>query len=168
MKHFHLNVFLCAALTALSMIADAQNTYADCCTNFTTLENALLETSDNVFQLTTAYYNLDSESPIYVDVRYYFSNSSPPAHYVWSAATVFFIIDPYALRFLSIFYGYFGDERKLNLTLQLPANCAELSNVTSSTKDNLLFILTQRVSILVHETLHGIRKKSWNVGYVTC
>ena len=59
MKHFHQMLFLCAALATTSIATDSQNTYANCSTNFTVLENALLETSDNIFQMTTTYFHPD-------------------------------------------------------------------------------------------------------------
>jgi len=104
MKYFH-QAFFCLAIAAIAiMVADAQDTYADCLTNFTTLEKALLDSSDNIFKLTTTYYHPDTEPPLYVNVHYKFDNSSSDAHYIWSAATLYFIVPPPALPYLSQFY----------------------------------------------------------------
>lgn len=142
MKHFHQMVLLCAALATA---ADFQNAYADCSTNFTVLENALFETRDNTFQLTTTYFHPDEENPLYVDVCYNFLNSSSEACYVWSASALYFIVRPPALVYLSQFYSAIGEHRQVDLTLHLPADCAELANETRSKKDNFLLVLTQRV-----------------------
>jgi len=145
MKHFHHMVLLCTALTAICF-AHAQNAYADCSTNFTVLENALLETYDNIFQLTTTYFHPDVENPLYVDVYYNFSGSSTQAHYKWSTASLYLIVAPPALGYLSLFFSYFDETRMGTLTIQLPSQCKGLINVTASTRENFLFVLTQRVS----------------------
>ena len=146
MKNFHQMFLLCVTLAAVNCAAYAQNAYADCTTNFTLLENALLETSDNIFQLTTTYFHPDVEKPLYVDVYYNFSDYSPEAHYIWSAATLFFIVRPPALTYLTQFYSHLQDNRMTSLTLQLPADCADLVNDTRSNRENFLFVLTQRVN----------------------
>lgn len=145
MKYFHRTVLICAVLTAVSITADAQKTYSDCCTNFTVLENALLETSDNMFQLTTTYYHPDEEHPLYVDVCYNFIDSSNEMHYVWSVSTLYFIVQPLPLACLSQFYSPIADHRISSLTLKLPKECTNLTKVRGSSKKNFLFVLTQRV-----------------------
>ena len=161
MKYFHQAV-LCAAVAAIIMVTDAQNTYADCSTNFTTLENALLDSSDNIFKLTTTYFHPDMERPLYANVYYKFDNFSPGAHYIWSASTLYFIVAPSALGYLSQLYTFVSNKRIVDLPLHLPADCAELANETDSTKENFLFVLTQRVShiFLVQSHLQFISPRS--------
>ena len=155
MKHFHQMLFLCAALATTSIATDSQNTYANCSTNFTVLENALFETSDNIFQLTTTYFHPDVENPLYVDVHYNFSDSSTETqHYIWTTSALYFIVRPPALIYLSQFYSDIHEKRQADLTLQLPADCAELANDTSSEKENFLFVLTQRVRCNMHYCMH--------------
>ena len=149
MKHFHQMLFLCAALATTSIATDSQNTYANCSTNFTVLENALFETSDNIFQMTTTYFHPNEKNPLYVDVYYnFFSNSSTEAHYILSASALYFIVQPPALVYLSQFYSDIREKRQADLTVHLPADCAKLANDTSSKKENFLFVLTQRVSCI--------------------
>ena len=128
---------------------DAQKTDSDCTTNFTVLENALLETSDNMFQLTTTYYHPDKEHPLYVDVYYNFTDSSNETsnetHYIWSTSTLYFIVQPLALMCLSQFYSPIPEHRISSLTLNLPAQCEEAAEVRGSSKKKFLFVLTQRV-----------------------
>ena len=150
MKHFHPIILVCAALAAKSFAADTQNVSVNCTNNFTVLENALLETNDNIFQLTTTYFPPDEENPLYVDVYYTFCDSSNKTHYIWSAATLYFIVRQPALAYLSQFYSHIRDPRIAVLTLTLPADCAELVKDTSSRKENLLFVLTQRVNNKAH------------------
>lgn len=153
MKHFH-HVVLCATIL---LATDAQGTHADCCTNFTDLENALLESSDNLLKLTTTYFHPDKETPLYVDVHFKFGNSSSDAHYIWSASALYFIAPPPTLVYLSHFYCYVPATRNVNLSLHLPAECAELTNTTDSTAENFLFVLSQRVghSFLI-QTLYTV------------
>lgn len=65
---------------------------------------------------------------------------------LWSMLRmVCFIVRPPALVYLSQFYSAIGEQRQVDLTLHLPADCAELANETRSKKDNFLLVLTQRV-----------------------
>lgn len=148
MKQFHQTVLLFVALTTMSMTiaTDAQSTYADCSANYTVLESALLETSDNLFQLTTTYFNPTAPNPLYVDIYYNFLSVNNQAHYIWSAAPLYLIVAPPAVGYLSLFFGYIIKTRMTTLTLQLPENCAELINTTSTSTSNLLLVLTHRVN----------------------
>ena len=161
MKQFTQMVVFCAVLASvLSTAADAQDMYANCSTNYSVLENALLETSDNLFQMSTVFFNPNYANPLYVDVYYNFSGSSTQAHYKWSTASLYLIVAPPALGYLSLFFSYFDETRMGTLTLQLPSHCKGLNDVTASTRENFLFVLTQRVSAysidqLTHKLLMG-------------
>lgn len=144
-------------LSALSVIADAQDAYANCSSNYTVLENALLGTNDNLFQMSTTYFNPEYINPVYVDVFYHFGNTDTPARYKWSASSLYLIVPPSALQYLSLFFSYFEKGSMTKLNLQLPVDCIELKNVTVSTKRNLLFVLTSRVSIGTYKSIHARR-----------
>ena len=134
-------LFLCHA----SLVACTEEKFANCSTNYTVLENALLETDDNMYQLTTAFYPPNDDPPLYVNVYYHFSDNNQ-VEYIWSSASLYLSVHPRPLGYLSLFFCYIEDSRIINLNLQLPIECSELANNTSSDKDNFLFVITQRVS----------------------
>ena len=124
----------------------AQDEYVNCSSNYTILEAALLRTSDNLYQLTTTFFNPDLANPLYVNVYYNFSDSKERAHYIWSTSSVYLFVAPPALGYLTLFFSYFDKTRSATVTLHLPQSCLELSNITASDKSNMIFVLSQRVS----------------------
>lgn len=156
MKQIQEAVFIFAALFTLSVIAYAQDEYVNCSSNYTVLENALLGTSDNLFQMSTTFFNPEYINPVYVDVFYHFGDTNTPARYKWSASSLYLIVPPSALQYLSLFFSYFEKGSTAKLNLQLPVDCIELKNVTNSTKQDFLLVLTQRVSIGTHNTIQTI------------
>ena len=153
MKQIQEAVFIFVALSTLSVIANAQDEYANCSSNYTVLENALLGTSDNLFRMSTTFFNPEYINPVYVDVFYHFGDTNTSARYKWSASSLYLIVPPSALQHLSLFFSYFEKGSTAKLNLQLPVDCIELKNVTDFTKQNFLFVLTQRVSIGTHNTI---------------
>ena len=106
------------------------------------LEDALKE-DQNKFLLQTTFFPPNVDSPVYVTVTYNFSTSS--VDYVWSTATLYFILHPNIIGYLSLFFSYIERYRVVQLELNLPEECSSLASNTNSDATNFLFTLTHRV-----------------------
>ena len=138
-------VLVIAALGALAAVSYSQSDYENCTTDYKTLEKALLDKRNNVYKLMTTFFPPSVDSPLYVTVTYNFPNEN--INYIWTTVSVYLIIHPRLIRYLSLFFCYGADERIVELELQLPEECSELANNTRSDATNFLFVLTQRVRL---------------------
>jgi len=127
--------------------------YGDCTTNFTTLERALIDTSNNTYKLWTEFFPPREAMALFVFVKYQIVNStSTSIQYIWTSAAFNLIHPPRVFGFTSLFFGYVQESRISDVTLQLPENCEGL--VTShnfersaeAAKGDFMEVLTQRVS----------------------
>ena len=95
-----------------------------------------MDNNDNVFKLETTFSPPDVRSPLYVTVTYNMYNSS--MNYIWATATLYFIVHPNILSYLSLLICYIGNHRIVHLELQLPEQCSGLAN------DNENFCISSR------------------------
>ena len=135
------------AIAALATVAQGQNEYEDCATNYSVFERAVFETNNNLFKLTTTFYPPDKDNPLYVSVTYKFLDMSETVNYRWSSASLYHIIQPHIFRYLSLFFCYIEDNRIVDLELELPGECENLTQTSYSNASNFLFIITHRVNI---------------------
>ncbi|CAI8053281.1 hypothetical protein GBAR_LOCUS29142, partial [Geodia barretti] len=110
--------------------------------DYNMLEDALKE-DQNKFLLQTTFFPPNVDSPVYVTVTYNFSTSS--VDYVWSTATLYFILHPNIIGYLSLFFSYIERYRVVQLELNLPEECSSLASNTNSDATNFLFTLTHRL-----------------------
>ena len=125
-----------------SSIGKCHPSRASCSECYQKLVQSLLSSSENIFQLSKAFFPPRDNSPEFVTVRYYFgaidSNETTSSVWFWSAYTSHFLHSPHTFQFLSLFFGtpeqfYTGT---VNITLD-----EECVNVNEDTME----FLTQRV-----------------------
>lgn len=152
---FLLTLQLLGYFVGVQCTANNSGQYGDCTTNFTTLESALIHTSNNTHQLWTTYYPPREAVPEFVVVTYQIINSTSSITYIWTSAAFNLIHPPTVFGITSLFFGYIQESRISSVTLLLPENCAVLvasSNYTTSNEEakyDFLEVLTQRVSHLI-------------------
>ena len=110
------------AIATLVTTAQGQREYEDCTTNYSVFERAVLKTGNNAFKLTTTFYPPDKDNPLYVSVTYKFLNASDSTvlnttNYRWSSASLYLIIPPHTIRYLSLFFCYIENDRIVDLEL---------------------------------------------------
>ena len=128
-------------MVVLATITQGQSEYEDCVINYSVFENAVFKTNNNLFKFTTTFYPPDKYNPLYVNVTYRFLDTNTSVSYQWSSATLYHIIQPRTLRYLSLLFSYIEDNRIVDLELELPGECE------STNASNFLFVITQRVII---------------------
>ena len=129
--------------------------YSDCETNFTTLENALIHTSDNAYNLWTTFFPPREGGSLFVIVTYQIINSTTSIDYIWTTAAFTLIHPPRVFGIISLFFGLVEEERIQNVTVQLPESCRDLltpdyGRTNEEAESNFLEVLTQRVSIAMY------------------
>ena len=122
---------------------DESENYERCVSDFSNLEQALLNTHRNEFILRTKFFPAHVDNPLYVTVNYNFSSGS--VDYIWSAANLYLTVHPRIISYLSLFFSYVETNRVIHLELQLPEQCSDLANNTNLDETDFLFILTHRV-----------------------
>jgi hypothetical protein len=151
MAPIYWKIMLYVTLAANTAIVHGQEfeEYTNCASNYTTLENALFNTGDNIYRLTTTFFPPHVDNPLYVTVTYTFSdmNFNESIQYIWSTASLYLTIEPRTIRFLSLFFCYVEDDRIVDLELELPSECysTDFTENQASNASNFLFVLTQRV-----------------------
>ena len=76
-----------------------------------------------------------------------YSSPNTSVEYVWSTATLYHIIHPRVIRYLSLLFCYVEDERMEDLKLEIPNECSDLTENKESDNTNFLHVFTQRVSM---------------------
>ena len=140
------------AIATLATIVQGQSEYEDCATNYSVLERAVLNTGNNLFKLRTTFYPPDKNNPLYVSVKYKFLNTSnsttlKTADYRWSSASLFHTIPPHTIRYLSLLFCYIENNRIVDLELELPGECENLTQNSYFNASDFLLIITHRVII---------------------
>ena len=133
--------------------ANDSDIYSDCETNFTTLENALIHTSDNAYNLWTTFFPPRDAGSLFVVVTYQIINSNSSIDYVWTTASFTLIHPPRVFGIISLFFGLVEEDRIQSVTVQLPESCQGLltqdyGRNNKEAKSNFLEVVTQRVSII--------------------
>ena len=132
--------------------ANNSDIYSDCETNFTTLENAMIHTSDNAYKLWTTFFPPREGASLFVVVTYQIINSTTSIDYIWTTASFALIHPPHVFGMISLFFGLVEEDRIQNVTVQLPESCQDLLTpdyelTNEEAESNFLEVLTQRVSI---------------------
>ena len=156
MKLYNMLLLLSAAL--LTSVAAADN-FSDCATQMSTLENALYQSGDNIFQLNRIFYPPSMRTTRFITVTYTFldqlgeeGGDGCNVTYIWAVGGFLFFQPPSLFEFNSLFFNY-PDNNLTNVDLQLPHECRPLvqlndSDVCSCTLNSeRLEILTQQVSV---------------------
>ena len=151
-------MLLLIATAALATVAQGQSEYEDCTTNYTIFERAVLKTNNNIYKLTTTFYPPDKDNPLYVSVTYKFLNASDStvlntADYRWSSASMYLTIPPHTIRYLSLLFCYVENKRIVDLELELPGECENLSQISYSNASNFLLVITHRVSSFIRHII---------------
>ena len=139
-------------IAALAAVAQGQSEYENCTTNYSVFERAVFKTNNNIFKLTTTFFPPDKDNPLYVSVTYKFLDTSESVNYRWASASLYHIIHPRTFRYLSLLFCYIEDTRIVELELELPGECENLTQISHSNASNFLFVITQRV-IIYHDQL---------------
>ena len=161
---FLLALQLLGSCVAVQCVDNHDTTYADCETNFTTLENALIHTCDNSYNLWTTFFPPRETQSLFVVVKYQIINSNTSIDYIWTTAAFTLIHPPRIFGMISLFFGFVEEDRIQNVTIRLPESCLglltpEYGRTNEEAKSNFLEVLTQRVSIatpLLHFYQKGI------------
>ena len=138
-------LFSTLAATTAVVLGQEFREYANCTSNYTVLENALFNSGDNIYRLTATFFPPHVGNPLYVTVTYTFSNTHESVQYIWSTASLYLTIEPHTISFLSLFFCYVEENRIVELKLELPSECENLTENQASNAGNFLFVLTQRV-----------------------
>ena len=138
------NLEIVMFLITLVAVVQGQSEYENCTTKYSVFEEAVFKTNDNLFKLTTTFYPPDKNNPLYVNVTYKVLETNTTVNYRWSSATLYHIIPPRIIRYLSLLFCYIEDNRIVDLELELPEECEDLIQNHSNTTDFIL-IFTQRV-----------------------
>ena len=128
-----------------------QSPYADCTTNFTQLERALLETNNNRYKLVKAFYPPRVFPSVYVDIEYRFGDDNETVeNWVWAASPFYYIHPPWLALYTTLGFAYPIDQKQ-SLSLNFPADCRVPNESIIETKHSrcgvnpMLDVLTQRV-----------------------
>ena len=145
-------LFLCTA---------SATRYGDCDSNLSTLEQALFETGNNLFELNRIFFPPSLLPTRFIRVDYTFVNENNEVDtcanvtHIWAVGAVLFLQPPTLFSLNSMFFYYPSNDLN-TLSLQLPIECIGLINETDGlcsceTESFMLDILTQQVW-LAHNT----------------
>lgn len=144
-------------LTAVALIAlglSISGTHAVCNSstfNFSSLEESLLNTSNNSHVLWVTFYPPSDPLPVFIKVTYNFlSPANSSTSYFLTFASIYLIQPPQVFGYTSLLLGHRADARVTSITLDLPAKYACLGNTHENSPTNHLEVLTHRVGLLVH------------------
>ena len=146
---------LLGSCVAVPCVDNHDTTYADCETNFTILENALIHTCDNAYNLWTTFFPPRDVGSLFVVVKYQIINSNTSIDYIWTTASFTLIYPPRIFGIISLFFGFVEEDRIQDVTIRLPESCQGLLNKSSYGRTNeeaesdFMEVLTQRVSIAI-------------------
>ena len=142
----------CCVAVQCTCVDNHDPIYADCETNFTTLENALIHTRDNAYNLWTTFFPPRETQSLFVVVKYQIINSTSSIDYIWTTASFTLIHPPRVFGMISLFFGFVEMDRIQNVTIQLPESCKGLltpdyGRTNEEAESYFLEVLTQRVSV---------------------
>ena len=123
-------------------------TYDNCDRCYQTLVNALIDTKDNKYKLSKAFFPRNATPPVQVEIS--FNSSSNPdgiKKWYWLRGGYYVFLPIQLLQFHSLFFSP-TDLRRESVTLELPEMCY---NQTTGKNDEMLE-LVQRVSPCTYVT----------------
>lgn len=115
----------------------------DCSKCYVLLVSQITQHDANLFNLTSAFFPAEKESPVFMTVYYYYSDMPDTKKKVWfwSTSTFYLFQSIHVFQFTSLFFSDTSLQvSKLDLTL--PADCIDAS-------DDHMMLLTQRVSCMI-------------------
>lgn len=109
---------------------------------YISLAQHLFQSDENVFNLSTAFFPPETNTPEFVVVRYHFQNTSyeKTQTWFWGASASYFMYPMATFQFLSLFFG--KPEALWTSEVDITLNATECEGV----KQNHLKFLTQRVN----------------------
>ena len=136
------------------VVCDCYNTddYTNCATCYQTFANALVNTGDNKYRLSRAFFPIENAASVQVKVTYSStSNETDPVTYFWIMGG-FYVIQPLEVfLYRSLFFSP-PTYRKESVTVVLPNECfnglAESNGTVSKELQDFFEYATQRVSII--------------------
>ena len=155
-------------LTFLSPCSGATNNFVfgqcspgkDSCHDcYISLAQHLFQSDENVFNLSETFFPVDTNTPVFVVVRYHFQNDSftKTRKWFWGASSSYFLYPVATFQFLSLFFG--KPEAFWTSEVDITLNATECEGV----KHKHLTLLTQRVSKMHFSDLSSVAKltKHW-------
>ena len=143
---------LLGLIVAASHAQSDESEFADCSTNFTTLERTLYEFADNRFQILSTFFPARESVTLYVDVTYNFlpnetHNDTIHEDWIWTSGSFYLVQPPDIFRFTSLFFVY--PERRIgNLNITFPGACRNVAGTTRKYEDGK--IIEGRLEFLTH------------------
>ena len=131
--------------------------FSDCATKLSTLELALYETGDNLFEITQAFFPPSTRTSRYIRVTYKFleddninEDQDCNVTYIWAVGGFLFFQPPTLFEYNSLFFNY-PNNNLTDVPVVLPAECrpiVEADGQCSCSQRNtqMLDVLTQQVS----------------------
>ena len=144
-----LSLYVVFLVSISQSMADDMDIQTECSSNFFAMEQSLLQSTDNRFNLMTAFFPPRKAHPVIVRVTYSFNadisedNSSTTnttiSPYIWFwSESEFYLIQPLEVfQFTSLLFGN-RPYRQSDLDIVLDANCSQAS-------DEFYLLLTTRV-----------------------
>ncbi len=144
-------------LVLVAATTTSATNFNDCATRLSTLELALYQTEDNLFELNKIYFPPSSLTSKFIRVNYEFLDeqnelSGCNVTYIWAIGSYLFIQPPTVFMFNSLFF-YYPNNGLTILPLKLPSECipllsSEVNGECSCTNASaMLETLTQQVPI---------------------
>ena len=124
------------------------NDFSNCATCYQTFANALVDTEDNKYNLSRAFFPVENAASVQVEVTYISSNSSNTSLTCRWIKGGFYAIQPLnVFLYRSLFFSP-PTWRKESVTVLLPDECFKIKN-------NTFFVYaSQRVSNNILSTIH--------------
>ena len=135
-------VVILLGLSSLLGCAEAQT----CREDYETLANFLINTTDNKYQLSIAFFPTERAPPAFVKVIYHYNDSEIANQtWLWSSGAFYFFQPLRIFQYTSLFFGN-PEFRVGNVTLMLPADCANapvpvMETLTQRVRDYTLFLI---------------------------
>ena len=122
---------------ALALNDSDEDTVA-CSNNFYTMEQSLLQNTDNRFNLLTSFFPPREPHPVLVTVYYYFKDTNDTQIWYWTES-VFYLIQPLEVfQFTSLLFGNMPYRHK-EIAILLDSSCSNAS-------EEYFLLLTTHVS----------------------
>ena len=135
--------FLSCMVSAEEVISCEEEEANDCSKCYTLLVSQIIYQDKNLFNVTSAFFPPDDESPVFVTVYYHYKNdfvetSNASQIWFWTTSTFYLFQPLHVFQFTSLFFSDTSLQSS-SLHLTLPSNCSNAS-------EEHMMLLTQRVS----------------------
>jgi hypothetical protein len=147
------------------MLFSAAGSFDDCATNLGTLEEALYESGNNLYELNRVFYPPSEPTTRWIRVKYTFVDNDTDCNvtYIWAVGKFLFLQPPALFTLTSLFF-YYPNNELVTLSLQLPIECIDLitgidGECSCMNDSHMLDILTQQVRLLHVSTLTPMKRE---------